>query len=149
MAERRVGIIMHGVTGRMGLNQHLVRSILAIRSEGGLALSNGDRLMPDPILVGRNPEKVRALARAHEIERWSSSVAEALADPATAARGMAPLVDDPTHGPLRQIGAAPLLSRTPAGTPRPAPAPGQDTAAILAELGYSVQDVASLMEGEE
>ncbi|MCC2688463.1 MAG: oxidoreductase [Rhizobiaceae bacterium] len=82
MAERRIGIIMHGVTGRMGLNQHLIRSILAIRSQGGLHLSNGDRLVPDPILVGRNPDKVMALARAHGVERWSGSVAEALADPA-------------------------------------------------------------------
>ncbi len=81
MAERRIGIIMHGVTGRMGLNQHLVRSILAIRAQGGLALTNGDRLMPDPILVGRNPDKLSALAAAHGIERWSGSVAEALADP--------------------------------------------------------------------
>ena len=54
MNERRIGIIMNGVTGRMGLNQHLVRSILAIRKQGGVALSDGSRLMPDPILVGRN-----------------------------------------------------------------------------------------------
>ncbi|MGN6487033.1 MAG: Gfo/Idh/MocA family protein, partial [Devosia sp.] len=49
MAERRLGLIMHGVTGRMGYNQHLVRSILAIREQGGVALSNGDRLVVDPI----------------------------------------------------------------------------------------------------
>ena len=48
MATRRLGIIMYGVTGRMGLNQHLVRSILAIREQGGVALPNGDRVMPDP-----------------------------------------------------------------------------------------------------
>lgn len=47
MAEIRLGIIMHGVTGRMGMNQHLIRSILAIRAEGGVALGNGDRVMPD------------------------------------------------------------------------------------------------------
>ena len=64
MAERRLGIIMHGVTGRMGTNQHLVRSILAIRQAGGVALPDGTRLMPDPILVGRNAEKLEALARA-------------------------------------------------------------------------------------
>lgn len=62
MAERRLGIIMNGVTGRMGTNQHLVRSILAIRKQGGVVLSNGDRVMPDPILVGRNADKVKALA---------------------------------------------------------------------------------------
>ena len=63
MATRRFGIIMHGVTGRMGYNQHLVRSIAAIRAEGGIELANGDRLMPDPILVGRNAAKVEEVAR--------------------------------------------------------------------------------------
>ena len=61
MATRNLGIIMNGVTGRMGLNQHLVRSILAIREQGGVTLPNGDRVMPDPILVGRNAEKIAAL----------------------------------------------------------------------------------------
>ena len=50
---------MHGVTGRMGTNQHLVRSILEIRKQGGVRLADGTRLMPDPILVGRNAEKLR------------------------------------------------------------------------------------------
>ena len=62
MSNRRIGIIMHGITGRMGYNQHLVRSIVAIRDQGGVTLSNGDRAMPDPILVGRNLEKVSTLA---------------------------------------------------------------------------------------
>ena len=48
MAEKRVGIIMHGVTGRMGMNQHLIRSILEIRKQGGVALKDGTRVMPDP-----------------------------------------------------------------------------------------------------
>jgi predicted dehydrogenase len=74
-------MIMHGVTGRMGLNQHLIRSIVAIRAEGGVPLSNGDRLMPDPILVGRNAAKVEALARAHGIERWGDDIDAALANP--------------------------------------------------------------------
>ena len=56
MADRRLGLIMHGVTGRMGYNQHLVRSILAIRDQGGVVLSNGDRLVVDPIIVGRDAE---------------------------------------------------------------------------------------------
>jgi predicted dehydrogenase len=81
MAERRIGIIMNGVTGRMGTNQHLVRSILAIRAQGGVALPDGDRLMPDPILVGRNPEKVRALAEGHGISRWSTDLAACLREP--------------------------------------------------------------------
>jgi len=81
MAERRLGIIMHGVTGRMGYNQHLVRSILAIRDQGGLALANGDRLMVDPIIVGRNADKIEALARKHGIARWSADLDAALANP--------------------------------------------------------------------
>jgi predicted dehydrogenase len=81
MTTRTIGIIMNGVTGRMGTNQHLVRSLLAIRQQGGLPLSNGDRLMPDPILVGRNATKVRALAEAHGIERWSTDLERCLANP--------------------------------------------------------------------
>ena len=64
MKQQRIGIIMNGVTGRMGTNQHLVRSIVAIRKEGGVKLANGTRLVPDPILVGRNAGKVEALASA-------------------------------------------------------------------------------------
>jgi len=81
MAERRLGLIMHGVTGRMGYNQHLVRSILAIREQGGILLADGDRLMPDPIIVGRNADKMRALAERHGIARWSDDLDAALADP--------------------------------------------------------------------
>jgi predicted dehydrogenase len=80
MPTQRLGIIMHGVTGRMGMNQHLVRSIVAIRREGGVVLANGDRVMPDPVLIGRNAEKVEALARAHDIPRWSTDLDAALAD---------------------------------------------------------------------
>jgi predicted dehydrogenase len=75
---QRLGIIMHGVTGRMGMNQHLIRSIVAIRNQGGVTLSNGDRVMPDPILIGRNAEKIEALARAHKIERWGTDLDRAL-----------------------------------------------------------------------
>ncbi|MBV0882039.1 Gfo/Idh/MocA family oxidoreductase [Noviherbaspirillum sp. L7-7A] len=81
MTTQRLGLIMHGVTGRMGMNQHLIRSIVAIRKQGGVTLSNGDRVMPDPILIGRNAEKIAALARAHGIERWGSNLEEALANP--------------------------------------------------------------------
>jgi len=69
---------MHGVTGRMGMNQHLIRSIVAIRNQGGVTLSNGDKVMPDPILIGRNAEKIEALARAHKIERWGTDLDRAL-----------------------------------------------------------------------
>ncbi len=78
MAQKRIGIIMHGVTGRMGLNQHLVRSILEIRKQGGVALKGGTRLMPDPILIGRNPEKIEKLARQYRIERYSVDLKKAL-----------------------------------------------------------------------
>ena len=82
MGIERLGIVMHGVTGRMGMNQHLVRSIVAIRQQGGVALADGRRVMPDPILIGRNAEKIAALARAHGIERHGTDLAAALANPA-------------------------------------------------------------------
>ena len=72
---------MHGVTGRMGMNQHLIRSIVAIRSEGGVLLGNGDRVMPDPILIGRDAVKIEALARAHGIARCGTDLDAALANP--------------------------------------------------------------------
>lgn len=80
MATQRLGLIMHGVTGRMGLNQHLVRSIVAIRQQGGVPLSNGDSVMPDPILIGRNAEKIEALARQYGIARWGTNLDAALAN---------------------------------------------------------------------
>jgi len=79
MATRRLGLIMHGVTGRMGMNQHLIRSICAIRAQGGVTLGNGDRVMPDPVLIGRSAEKIEALARAHGITRWGTDLDAALA----------------------------------------------------------------------
>jgi predicted dehydrogenase len=81
MAIQRLGLIMHGVTGRMGMNQHLIRSIVAIRNQGGVALANGDKVMPDPILIGRNADKMEALARTHNIARWGTDLAAALANP--------------------------------------------------------------------
>ena len=81
MNERRIGIIMNGVTGRMGLNQHLVRSVLAIRLQGGVVLADGSRLVPDPILVGRNGAKLEQIAGEHGVARWTTDLAGALADP--------------------------------------------------------------------
>jgi predicted dehydrogenase len=81
MAEQSIGIIMHGVTGRMGYNQHLVRSILAIRDQGGIALKNGDRLVVDPIIVGRDRDKIERLAKKHNIARWGTDLDAALANP--------------------------------------------------------------------
>src|SRR4026209_243141 len=80
MATQRLRIIMHGVAGRMGMNQHLIRSICAIRAQGGTTLTNGDKVMPDPILIGRNAEKIETLAQAHGISRWSTDLTAALAN---------------------------------------------------------------------
>ena len=81
MPIQRLGIIMHGVTGRMGMNQHLIRSIVAIRNQGGVTLSNGDKVVPDPILIGRNAEKMEALAKKHGIARWGTDLDKALENP--------------------------------------------------------------------
>jgi predicted dehydrogenase len=72
---------MHGVTGRMGMNQHLIRSVAAIRAQGGVTLSDGSRVQLDPILVGRNAEKIQELAKAHGIDRWTTDLDAAIADP--------------------------------------------------------------------
>src|SRR5258708_2445861 len=77
----RLGVIMNGVTGRMGTNQHLVRSIGAIRAQGGVALADGRRVMPDPILVGRNAGKLSALAAANGLSRWTTDLDAALGSP--------------------------------------------------------------------
>ncbi|WP_395103439.1 Gfo/Idh/MocA family protein [Actinomadura sp. SCN-SB] len=90
MARRPIGIVMNGVTGRMGYRQHLVRSILAIREEGGLPLADGTVLWPEPVLVGRSEAKLRALAERHGLDggggpdgrgAWTTDIAEALARP--------------------------------------------------------------------
>ncbi len=78
---RKIGVIMNGVTGRMGTNQHLIRSIVALREGGGVLLPDGERLLPDPVLVGRDAGKVRALAEAHGIQRWTTDLPQALQDP--------------------------------------------------------------------
>jgi predicted dehydrogenase len=80
MRTQRIGIIMHGITGRMGMNQHLIRSVLAIRDQGGVQLADGSFLVPDPILVGRNADKVEAIAKAHNVERWTTDLDAALAN---------------------------------------------------------------------
>jgi predicted dehydrogenase len=78
MGQQRLGIIMNGVTGRMGMNQHLIRSINAIRAQGGVVLRNGDTVMPDPILVGRNERKLAQLAKQNGIARWTTDLEGAL-----------------------------------------------------------------------
>ena len=76
---RRVGIIVNGATGGLARHQHLA-ALLALRAEGGLTLSDGDRLVPDPILVGRNGDRLRALAAEIRVERWTTDLDTALSD---------------------------------------------------------------------
>jgi predicted dehydrogenase len=79
---RTVGIVMNGVTGRMGTNQHLIRSILAIRGQGGVQAGNGVVVWPEPLLVGRDERKLRALADAHGLSAYTTDLAAALSDDA-------------------------------------------------------------------
>jgi predicted dehydrogenase len=81
MSRRVIGVVMNGVTGRMGYRQHLVRSILAIREQGGLPLGDGTVLWPEPILVGRSELKLKELADRHGLTHWTTSLDEALAHP--------------------------------------------------------------------
>ncbi|MEC4021017.1 Gfo/Idh/MocA family protein [Streptomyces sp. H27-D2] len=81
MPRRTVGIAMNGVTGRMGYRQHLVRSILAIREQGGLDLGDGDTIWPEPVLVGRREHALGELAERHGLSRWSTDLDAVLADP--------------------------------------------------------------------
>ncbi|WP_135366618.1 Gfo/Idh/MocA family protein [Halosimplex halophilum] len=69
---QEIGIIMNGVTGRMGTNQHLIRSICSIREEGGVELPGGERVLPDPILVGRNERKLQRLSEEHGVDRYAA-----------------------------------------------------------------------------
>ncbi len=80
MSVRTQRIVMNGVTGRMGYRQHLVRSILAIREAGGVELPNGDRIQVEPILVGRNRDKLAELAERHGIAEFTTDLDQALAD---------------------------------------------------------------------
>ena len=81
MSRKTIGVVVNGATGRMGYRQHLVRSLLAIRAQGGLELPDGAVLWPEPVLVGRSVERLKAIADRHGLERWTTSLDEALADP--------------------------------------------------------------------
>ena len=78
---REIGIIMNGVSGRMGYRQHLVRSILAIRDQGGIELPDGTKITVKPLLVGRNEQKLAELAALHGIADYTTDLDAALADP--------------------------------------------------------------------
>ncbi|MGC4746062.1 Gfo/Idh/MocA family protein [Micromonospora sp. DT201] len=79
MTRRSIGIIVNGVTGRMGYRQHLVRSLLAIRESGGVTLADGTTIWPEPVLVGRNETKLRELAERHGLTDWTTDLTSALA----------------------------------------------------------------------
>jgi len=76
----RIGIILNGVTGRMGMNQHLQRSIIAIRRQGGVKAADGSRIMPEPILLGRNPRKLKSLSELHGDIAYSTDLDSLLSD---------------------------------------------------------------------
>jgi predicted dehydrogenase len=79
MSRRSIGIVLNGVTGRMGYRQHLVRSIMAIRADGGLPLPDGTVLWPEPVLVGRNERKLAEIAERHGLSDWTTDLHAALA----------------------------------------------------------------------
>jgi predicted dehydrogenase len=81
MSRKAVHIAMNGVTGRMGYRQHLVRSLLSIRDQGGVLLDDGTAIFPEPVLVGRNAERLRQIAERHGIGRWTTSLDNVLSDP--------------------------------------------------------------------
>jgi predicted dehydrogenase len=82
METHHIGIIMNGVTGRMGTNQHLIRSIKAIIDQGGVRLPGGDTILPEPVLVGRSAEKLKVLVAREGVGRVATSLDEELANPA-------------------------------------------------------------------
>jgi hypothetical protein len=86
MSGRTLGVVMNGVTGRMGYRQHLVRSVLAINAEGGVTLSDGSRVLLKPVLVGRSELKLRDLAERHDIPDWTTDLSKALAHPGAATK---------------------------------------------------------------
>src|SRR5215204_876598 len=105
MAQRTVRVIMNGVTGRMGYRQHLVRSVLAIRADGGVALPDGDRLTVEPILVGRNAEKLAALAAEHDVADFTTNLDEALGDASVSVYFDAQVTSERKKSILKAIGA--------------------------------------------
>ncbi|HSZ41897.1 MAG TPA: Gfo/Idh/MocA family oxidoreductase [Trebonia sp.] len=78
MTRKTMTIAMNGVTGRMGYWQHLVRSILAIRADGGLSLPDGTVVWPEPVLMGRDGEKLRVIAARHGLDRYTTDLGAAL-----------------------------------------------------------------------
>jgi len=81
MARKVIHVAVNGVTGRMGYRQHLVRSLLSIREQGGVRLSDGTLVCPEPVLVGRSEERLREIASRHGLDRWTTRLDEVLSDP--------------------------------------------------------------------
>src|SRR4030042_4952027 len=81
MKQHTVGIIMNGVTGRMGTNQHLLRSIIEIMKQGGVKCSSGETIMPDPTLVGRDEDKLKKLCHLTGITKMSTGLDKVLEEP--------------------------------------------------------------------
>ncbi len=81
MKTHSIGIIMNGVTGRMGTNQHLMRSIIPIIKQGGVPLGPDEVILPDPILVGRNVDKLKKLCAVTGLKKMTGNLDEALSDP--------------------------------------------------------------------
>jgi predicted dehydrogenase len=81
MARKVMQVALNGVTGRMGYRQHLVRSLLSIRDQGGVPLPGGATVYPEPVLVGRSEARLREIAERHGLERWTTSLDDVLADP--------------------------------------------------------------------
>jgi predicted dehydrogenase len=105
MSTRTVRIIMNGITGRMGYRQHLVRSILAIREDGGIRMPDGSRIQVEPILVGRNAEKIEELAKLHGVEEWTTDLDAALADETATVYFDAALTSARKEGILKAVAA--------------------------------------------
>ena len=81
MARKVLYVAVNGVTGRMGYRQHLVRSLLSIREQGGVPLADGSAVYPEPVLVGRSETRLREIAERHGLARWSTRLDDVLADP--------------------------------------------------------------------
>ena len=105
MAQRTIRVIMNGVTGRMGYRQHLVRSVLAIRDDGGVGLAGGERITVEPILVGRNAEKLAALAIQHGVSDFTTDLDEALEDGSASVYFDAQVTSERKKSILKAIGA--------------------------------------------
>jgi predicted dehydrogenase len=105
VAQRTIRVIMNGVTGRMGYRQHLVRSVLAIRDDGGVGLPGGERITVEPILVGRNAEKLAALAVQHGVADFTTDLDEALEDGSASVYFDAQVTSERKKSILKAIGA--------------------------------------------